>query len=257
MVLYPDDLHLVEVDDGNEVVHGMRVGVVVALDVDPGERAGQTTSLLVAVAPRRPRVHEHAVHVLDASLVQGLLKLGTLLAGRLALVELLEHYGRLDVRDLRPRGNGAPGQRDHGLVARPVVPVEDDREGLALEGIPVLEGEHVLLGRLVQGEAGKSVPRAEVAFLAHYADRLSHLLQGQRRQGMICQGGRSFCHSHDLLLSHRGLCAIISSTVPQSQPRGALADGCALWHASGAAGPARRRALVQASIERSFPDEEG
>ncbi len=102
-------------------------------------------------------------------------------------------------------------QRDHGLVGGPVVPVEDDREGLALEGISVLEGEHILLGRLVQGEAGEAVPRAEVAFLAHYADRLPYLLQRQRRQGMIGHGGRSFCHSHDLLLSHRGLCAIIFS----------------------------------------------
>src|SRR5215210_179698 len=174
---------------------------MVVLDVDPGERAGQTTSLLVAVAPRRPRVHEHTVHVLDAALAQGLLKLGALLAGSLALVELLEHYGRLDVRDVRPRGNGALGQRDHGLVGRPVVPVEDDREGFALEGVSVLEGEYVLLGWLVQGEAGEAVPRAEVAFLAHYADSFPYLLKRQRRQGMIGHSGLAFCHSHDLLLS--------------------------------------------------------
>src|SRR5919112_704768 len=74
-ILDPDDLHLVEVYYRNEVIHWVGVGVVLGVEPYPGERPTETSSFLVAVAPRRPRVYEDKIHVRDAALPYRLLEL--------------------------------------------------------------------------------------------------------------------------------------------------------------------------------------
>ena len=133
----------------------------------------------------------------DSALAQRLLELGALLARRLALVELLEHDRRLDVRDVGPGRDRTLGQRDDGLVGRAVVSVEYDRESPTVERVTRLEGEDLILRRLVEGQPGEAVLRTEMALPTDDAYSGCDLLRCQGRQGVVGQGGRSLGHGHD------------------------------------------------------------
>ena len=160
VILDVDDLHLVEIDDGEEVGHRAGVAVVGGMAPHPGQRADQAAPLLAreAEVPGRPRVDHGEAEIGDAALAHGLLPARIGAHRGLALEELVEDDRRLDAGHGRPREHALLGQRDDRLVGRPGRVVEQDREGLALDGRARLVAQHHVLGRLVQGDGDH--PRA-------------------------------------------------------------------------------------------------
>jgi hypothetical protein len=68
VVLDANDLHFIQVDDRDEVIYGMGLGVVFRIEPYPSQRPAKTPPLLITVAPCRPRIHDNEIHVHDAAL---------------------------------------------------------------------------------------------------------------------------------------------------------------------------------------------
>ncbi len=97
MVLYPNNLHLVEIDYWDYTFDGAGVPIVGRAGAKPAAGEGQTHPLLLfdPEVAGGPWINHYEIGVLDPSFLDGGPKFGALLYGALALVELVHCYPRL------------------------------------------------------------------------------------------------------------------------------------------------------------------
>ncbi len=133
VIFEPDELLAVQVDDGDDILDGPGVAVVMRLGANPAEARHQPLAFilggLVAVVAGRPRVDHDQADVVDAPLFHRLAEDGRLLDRLFALAELVEHDRRLDAlgQGLVPV-NRARAEVDDRLVSTAGRAVEQDHE---------------------------------------------------------------------------------------------------------------------------------
>ena len=88
--------------------------------------------------------------------MQGLEELGRALDCFFAFDKLVEHDGRLHSFERPPGVDGRLGQRNHGFSALPGNVVQKNHKGLAHDHVAGLEGQHRLLGWLMQHHSDKA-----------------------------------------------------------------------------------------------------
>ena len=104
VVLNPQHLHRIQVNDCYDPLDGACVAVVIGAGLEPASGKGEPDTLFLgnAVIASRPGVHHHQAGVVDPPLAQGCLELGRGLDGVLAVEELVHHQARLDARNVDP-----------------------------------------------------------------------------------------------------------------------------------------------------------
>ena len=144
----------VQVDPGHHAVDRVGVAVVVRVVAHPGQRrdepavVGANARLDVR---RGPRVDHAQVEVGDAALAHRLLPARVLADDVLGGHELFEHDARLDAGHPLVVDDPATGEHDDRLVGDVLGPLPDHDLGEpAGEGTALLEGDDLVLGRLVE-----------------------------------------------------------------------------------------------------------
>ena len=109
---------------------------------------------------------------------------------QLALVELVEHDGRLDAGDLAPAAPlAAPAQRDDRLRGQAGVVVEQDDLGQPLQRDALAVQPKLVAARLAQGDAHEAGARPERALGPDDGDGLGDLSGAQRIERVRGAGG--------------------------------------------------------------------
>ena len=104
MILYPDDLHFVEIDHRDDSLDGTGIAIVSGAGAKPASGEGQTRSLLIfnAEVAGRPRIDHDQIYICDPAFLQCSSKLLALFHGDFTLVELVERYSGLDAGNMGP-----------------------------------------------------------------------------------------------------------------------------------------------------------
>ena len=187
VVVDPDDLHPLDVDDRVEALDRVGVEVVVRARLDPAEGVAEMPAFLAldAEIAGRPRVDADQRHVGDAAPRAGLDEGRVALHGRLDLEELLEldHRPRLgqeflgDHLVIGDRHQQAPDADAAGAI--------DVDPGLACDRVARREAAHHGLGRLVQLDHLEAKAIAQLRHLGtHEVRDQADLVPGQGLQGM-------------------------------------------------------------------------
>ena len=186
VILDPDHLHRLQVDDRMETPDGMRVGIVVAVMADPHGSPGepQVTLLLRCKVTERPELDVEEIEILDAACGESVPEGRVGLHGRDALLDLGEDHWRLHTRYRPPGAHRPRGHREHRLVRLTGDRVVDDGERLALRGPPRVEREHGRFRWLVERDAHDPVRVAHLAFRAEQLDGDPKLVGAQRVERM-------------------------------------------------------------------------
>jgi hypothetical protein len=196
-VLDLQDLHRVQVDDGEEIGDGPRVAVVVGMAPHPRQRAHEPPAFVVGESEvaGRPRVHHRETEIRHPATAHGLLPSGIGADRGRALGELVEHDGRLHAGHVLP-GHDAPlRQRDDGLPGLPGGAVQEHDEGGAFDRIAGSVAEHDLLVRLVKRDEDHAALRAGRPIGAQDLPGVLDLGGRERVQRVYGRGGCRGCHA--------------------------------------------------------------
>ena len=183
-----EDLHLVQVEERDQVLDRARVAVVGGIPPHPGEGPDgpPATGLVVrAVVARGPGIHHRQLEVRDPPRAYGLLPVGVGLDRALACHQLVDGDRGLDVGPFAPRAKLAGGQRDHRLDGRPAGPLPQHHHDLTVDRAARLVAQHDLLGRLFERHAVHPHARSQPVLRVQDRRRRLDLLGGQRRQRVL------------------------------------------------------------------------
>jgi len=189
VVLDVDDLHLVEVELDDQVFDRSGIDMLTGTGPDPGQRPAEAALLGavgLGVVAGRPGIGHRHVEVGHTALAQRLLPARVLADDLVDGHELLEHDRGLGALNLLPADDLLLGEGDHRLVRLAVgaVTKDDERLPVDLGPVPGLEGENVLLGRLIQHHIDEPVAGVESPFLLEERRRSLDLVSRERVERM-------------------------------------------------------------------------
>lgn len=187
------DVHM-----GDDAVDRMRPDRVGGVVLAEGQRADHAAADLVLVAEgaRGETDDDHAVEVGDPAAAHGLDPALVGLADRVGAEEVLVEARRRAVRGVQGlRGDGAAGgEVDDDVGQRQRVQLGEQQAHLAGQGVLRHPVEHLLLGRLAQGDVGEARGGVDAILgLQDLADA-GDLLRAERGERMLVGGRGGVAH---------------------------------------------------------------
>jgi len=196
-ILDLEELHLVQVDDAVEPVHGVGVRVAALLGPVPGVGPAKPQPLVllghekVAIGPH---LHEDLGDVGDPAPGERVHDTRVCAQRLVALVQLVDGQVRLLARLVPPGEHPILGERDDRLVRLAIVPVPADDGRLAGDRVTGPVGANGLLGRLLQLDGRQPPAVGDAPIAAQHHRHLAELLGRQGVEGMPGVGAGPLRH---------------------------------------------------------------
>ena len=195
VIVNAHDFHLVQVHQRAEALDGPGVTVVGGTGAEEVAGQGQAAALfvLVAIVTRGPGVNHHQVGVGDAAFPEGGLEPGVGPDRGFALGKLVEHDAGLHAGDVLPGGHLPLAEGNDSLPGGGVLIVQDDQEGLAVNGVAGgKSGRDGLVG-FIQDDGLEAHPRTKLTLLPEDSGGEDYFPGRERIQGV----GYLLVHSRD------------------------------------------------------------